>query len=546
MHVGGLVSLFCYKNLKKVAGALVLSCFLAGSALGQSLDPAQDPLGEPPVQVKVDRLKLTGNTELPDEVFADILDGYKGRLLSFEDIRRIAEAVVTRYRENDYLTVSAYLPEQDLTDGEVTIQVVEAQISTIEVEGAKHYDPEFVRWMFQPALSRQEAGGLPRRSEVQRQLLLLNDNMDLNVRSVVRESSEEGKVDLVLQVQDERPLHFGIDYNNLGAKATGVHRLGGSFEWGDLSGRGDVLNLRYVESGLLNADTKGLDLFQVGYTAPLNNNGTYFDFSYANSAFQAGQQFAILDIRGDADVFRAGVRHKLIRSPDANLDITAGLAFQDIENSILGTQISRDRLRELTLGLSGDWVWGSGRNYGSVMLTQDLGTALGGTDSNDPLASRQAGGGFTKLRFDLSRVQKLNDFSYMILRGAHQTAFQPLPFAEQFGLGGISSVRGFNQSIYLGDTGYNMSAEIRFAPIESNRQLFEVGAFIDHGGAAVKSPQPGEIPNATLTGAGVTFQFRLPKQTFIRADLGWPIGKSGGLGPTDDGPVPYLVFSKRF
>ncbi|HIB69201.1 MAG TPA: hypothetical protein EYO33_29970, partial [Phycisphaerales bacterium] len=69
----------------------------------------------------------------------------------------------------------------------MTIQVVEAQISTIEVEGAKHYDPEFVRWMFKPALSRQQAGGLPRRSEVQRQLLLLNDNMDLNVRSVIRE-----------------------------------------------------------------------------------------------------------------------------------------------------------------------------------------------------------------------------------------------------------------------------------------------------------------------------------------------------------------------
>ena len=29
-------------------------------------------------------------------------------------------------------------------------------------------------------------------------------------------------------------------------------------------------------------------------------------------------------------------------------------------------------------------------------------------------------------------------------------------------------------------------------------------------------------------------------------DLDLFIGKSGGLGPTDDGPVPYLVFSKRF
>ena len=90
------------------------------------------------------------------------------------------------------------------------------------------------------------------------------------------------------------------------------------------------------------------------------------------------------------------------------------------------------------------------------------------------------------------------------------------------------------------------SAEIRFAPIEGNRQLFEVGAFIDHGAAAVKNPLAGEIPNASLTGAGMTFQFRLPEETYIRADLGWPIGNSNLTTNNNDGPVPYLIFSKRF
>jgi len=197
------------------------------------------------------------------------------------------------------------------------------------------------------------------------------------------------------------------------------------------------------------------------------------------------------------------------------------------------------------LGVAGDWASGSGRNYGSLFLTQDFGSFLGGTDSDDPLASRQAGGGFTKLKLDLSRVQKINDFSYLIVRGAGQTAFSPLPYAEQFGLGGISTVRGYDQSAYLGDTGYNVSAEIRFAPIESNRQIFEVGAFIDHGAAALKNPVPGEISDASLTGAGVTVQLRLPAETFIRADLAWPL-EDGPLNNNDSGPVPYLIFSKRF
>lgn len=522
---------------------IAIACLSAG-AWGQVPAPSDDPAADP-IQVRVNELRLEGNTALPDEVFQEILDAYQGRLLSFEDIRRVADAIVTKYRENDYLTVSAYLPEQDLNDGVVTIQVVEASVDQVSVEGNQHYSEEYIRWMFEPALWKAD-GGLPKRSDIQRQLLLLNDTSDLFVRSVVREGEKEGTVGLILQSQDSRPIHFGLDYNNLGARATGRNRLGATFEWGNFSNAGDTLRLRYVESDLLNPNTDGLDLFNVSYSRPLTNTGTYFDLSYANSAFGVGEELQILDIRGEADVISVGLRQNLLRSSDANVDITGSFVYQDISNSILGQQFSRDKLRELVLGISGDCAGGGGRTYGSGRITQDLGPAFGGTSPNDPMASRGAGGGFTKLNFDLSRVQKLNDISYLVLRAAHQTTFSPLPFAEQFGLGGLSTVRGYGQSSYLGDTGYNVSAEVRFAPIEGQRQLFEVGAFIDHGGAAVKNPLPGEIPNASLTGAGVTFQLRLPEQTYIRADLGWPLGNKSVLPNTEDGPVPYVLFSKRF
>ncbi|MFA5509139.1 MAG: POTRA domain-containing protein, partial [Vulcanimicrobiota bacterium] len=213
--------MFSLGNYNKGLIALLLLVLMMGGTWAQSLTPDTNSPLDDPVQVKVKQLVLEGNESLDQSVFADILTAYEGRLLSFEDIRRVAEAIVTRYREHDFLTVSAYLPEQDLNDGVVTIQVIEAQVGEVSVEGAKHYDPEFVKWMFEPALDRQDQGDMPRRSEIQRQLLLLNDYMDLNVRSVLRESTQEGKVDMILQVQDKRPLHFGIDYNNLGASSTG-------------------------------------------------------------------------------------------------------------------------------------------------------------------------------------------------------------------------------------------------------------------------------------------------------------------------------------
>lgn len=498
-----------------------------------------------PASVEVQSFEIEGMKTLDPALAQEVLKPYQGRSLTFSELEKAAQEVADLYRENDYFTVSAYLPKQELGDGTVTIKVVESSLGDVQIEGNTRYSTDYIDWMLDPVRKDAE-GGLPRRSVLQRQLLLLGDNMDLDASSVVRSSETPGEVDLVIQIEDDLPTHLTLDYNNLGAESTGRNRLGATFEWGNFTDRADVLTLRYVESDLLNADVEGLDLFTVGYEAPLNNHGTKFNFSYANSAFQVGRELQILDIRGDADVFSLTVDHPIIRGTDANLYINGGFVYQDIDNTILGARLSRDRLREIVLGLRGDWTSGSGRNFGGVRLTKDIGPALGGLDSNDPFSSRQAGGGFTKLNFDLARVQRFDESLYAIVRGHHQAAFSPLPFAEQYGLGGINTVRGYIQSAYLADGGYNVNAELRWAPIPDNRELMEVGFFIDHGGAYLKRPQPGEIANTTLTGAGVGLHFRLPEEAYIRAEVGFPLSDNEITERDGGGAVPYLIFGKRF
>lgn len=475
----------------------------------------------------------------------DALASYLNRPLTFSQLEAAAQEVVDLYRKNDYFTVSAYLPKQELSGDTVTIKVVESTLKSVDVEGNARYSTEYLKWMLEPVVESAN-GGLPKRSVLQRQLLLLGDNMDLDARSVVEGTDRQDQVDLLVQVDDDLPTHLTLDYNNLGARTTGTNRLGATFQWGNFTNRADMLTLRYVESDILNSNVEGLDLFSLGYKTPINNHGTNLNFNYANSAFQVGRELQVLDIRGDADVFSLTVDHPIVRGPDANLYVDGGFIFQDINNTILGTQLSRDRLREVVLGIRGDWTAGSGRNYAGARLTQDLGTGLGGMSPNDPLSSRQAGGGFTKLTFDLARVHRINQELYGILRGHHQTAFNSLPFAEQYGLGGINTVRGYRQSVYLGDTGYNVNAELRWAPLEDNRELLEFGFFLDHGASAIKRPFPGEINNVALTGAGMGIHLRLPEETYIRAEVGVPIGNNAITDRDGNDAVPYLIFSKRF
>lgn len=489
----------------------------------------------------VDRFEIQGMSVLDPDLAQRALADFQGRELSFDELQNAADVVAELYRARDYFTVTAFLPQQELGDGSVVIKVVENSLNEIKIEGNKRYSTEYIRWMMEPLM--KSAGDLPpKRSDLQRQLLLLNDEMDLDIRSVVQASGKEGQVDITLKVEDERPTHLTIDYNNLGARFTGRNRLGATFEWGNLTDRADVLRLRYVESDILNADTQGLDLFSVSYDTPLNNHGTNLEVGYANSAFQVGRELQVLDIRGDANVFNVFIDHPIIRGTDSNLSVTGGFVYQDIENTILGTRLSRDNLRELVLGFRGDWADSWGRNFGAIRFTQEL----GGMPRNDPASSRQAGGGFGKINLDVARVQRINEALYLTFRGHHQAALNPLPFAEQYGLGGINTVRGYVQSAYLADSGFNVSTELRWAPIEHERDLFQVGFFVDHGSAYLKRPFPGETPNVALTGAGVGLHFDLPEEIKIRTEVGFPLGNSAIRERDGNEAVPYLLFSKRF
>jgi hemolysin activation/secretion protein len=241
------------------------------------------------------------------------------------------------------------------------------------------------------------------------------------------------------------------------------------------------------------------------------------------------------------------VSHPIIRQPDWSLDINGGFMYQNIEDTILDTVISRDRLREIILGVSTDWSDRWGRNYFNIRTTQDLGEAFGGMEADDPLGSRMAGGGFNRFNLDLARIHQFNRHFYGIGRFSHQFASRPLPNAEQFGLGGIDSVRGYTQAAYLGDAGFSTGLEFRWQPLNGeNLDLLSLVGFIDHGSAYLKRPALGEIENIDLTGAGFGIRLNLPQETYIRADIGWPIGNNEITDAVGRDPVTYLMFGKTF
>lgn len=510
----------------------LLSWALGMSLLVSSVASAQG-------KVTIKDFQFEGNTQVTSDRLNAELEDLRGQNLTFEELKGAADRLTDLYRKEGYFTVRAALPAQDINDGVVKFNIVESKLGEITIQGNEKYSSEFLNWYIEPLKNME----FPDRHLVQRQLLLLNEFPDLEVSSIVEAGDDPNTVDLVLDVVDDHPTHFTIDYNNFGSRFTGRNRIGATLDFGNLSGNGDRLTLR----GLRSLASRGVTVGTANYSIPIRNEGTKLNFLASNAAYGVGRDLEILDIRGDAVVLGALVTHPFVRTPDWNLDFTGGFIYQDIEDTILGNRLTRDRLREFVAGISTDWASGKGRNYFNARMTQDLGTAFGGMNVDDPLSSRQAGGGFHKWNLDLARVQTFNKKFFGIARASHQFATRALPNAEQFALGGIDSVRGYTQAAYLGDAGFNVSGELRWQPLEGdNKDLLQFAAFIDHGSAYLKRPALGEIANVSLTGAGLGVRLNLPEETFIRADIGWALSDNELTDLVGKDPVTYLTFSKTF
>lgn len=364
----------------------------------------------------------------------------------------------------------------------------------------------------------------------------------MKASTVIEPGATPNTVDITVSVEDTNPLRFGIDFNNYGSQQNGYNRPGASVRWGNLTGVGDELDLH----GFTTLSPQGTTIGTFNYLLPVDSDGTKVSMYYSNAAFGVGAQLEPLDIRGSASVYGAQVLHPFVRSTTQNIDFQGGFLIQNIHNEVEGTENSRDFLREIVVGFTGDFLDPNGRWYTGAHLTQDMGTLLGGMASNDPLSSRMAGGGFDKWVLDAARIQRLNHDTYLIIRGSQQYVFQPMPVAEQFALGGVDTVRGYHQASYLGDGGYDTSVEFRWSVLARSPDALQLVCFFDHGGAYVLRPQAGEASSVDANGAGFGFRLHPNANMTLNFDLATPVGSNYLTRTQGRFIVPYIFFSNDF
>jgi hemolysin activation/secretion protein len=518
--------------------ASLLSPVHAQSETTVSHDPSQTE-AQAVDQIRVQGFKISGNSVIDIHELSPIVRPYIGQSVGLAELQKIADLITQKYRNKGYTIAKAYLPEQEIRDGIIEISILEGKVGELKVEGNRHYSDGFIKSRFTPVLK----DGVIRHTSLEKSLFLLNDYPNLNVAASLEPGQTVGTTDIVAKVTDTRPIHVTFDYNNFGIPSISRNRFGAGLEVGNALVEGSLLKV----NGIIGEDPSRLAFVLGSYAIPLNRFGTKLILSGSDGRYDVGGQLAALDINGTIRTYDISVSHPFLRSRLQNLQAEVGFASKDNELSMLGQVTGEDHLRMVKLGVNYDRTDLTGRSFLSLYGFQGLSELLGGMSNEDPMATRQgADNRFTKADLSIGRIQNLIDDVFLILRGSGQISGGPLPIIEQFLLGGADSVRGYQLGEFLGDDGYTVSAELR-VPVWKYAQLV---AFVDHGGARVRTPEIGEQRSQYLTGAGPGLRVNLPYyESAVRFDVGFPLDPPKARGGSISGgssPTFYIQVTARF
>ena len=161
----------------------------------------QPAVRAPGPKVRVLSFQVQGNSLLSQEQLAPTLAPYLHQSLDLGQLEQVAQALAQRYREDGWV-VSAYLPAQDVTQGNVLIQIEEAKLGNLRLsapEGLRGSQERAQRY-FDALLSTGQALNV---DALDRAQLLANELLGLDVVTNFKKGQRVGTtdVDVRLRVQ---------------------------------------------------------------------------------------------------------------------------------------------------------------------------------------------------------------------------------------------------------------------------------------------------------------------------------------------------------
>ncbi|MEA3390687.1 MAG: ShlB/FhaC/HecB family hemolysin secretion/activation protein [Pseudomonadota bacterium] len=507
--------------------AILAGTTLAFPALAQSTGavPETAPLSvetsaQAPTRFDVRAIQVKGNTILPPAEVEDIVYPFMGPEKSPDDIEAARAALQKAFEERGYATVSVFIPEQSVESGIIRLEVLPQTIGAVEVAGGRRTSRDWV-------LSRAPSltpGATPNFTDVQRDIVALNQSADRRVTPEVKAGVAPGTVDVVLNVEDNSPFHGSVEVNNFSSAATTDTRVSATLRYDDMWGRGDSLS---VSAQTAPERTEDGTVFSANYLARIGSSQLLLYYVHSDSDIAVIGGTSVI---GKGDL--GGVRFivPLGQSEGFYHSLTAGFDYKNFQEDVtLGADRDSAPIEYLpfTLGWRGDWT--ADKIKSNLSLTTVFGIrGLG--DGLERFDYKRFGAkpNFFVLKGEAGSTADIWGGMQLSLRATGQWSPDPLISNEGFSLGGMDTVRGYYESEALGDWGVATQTELRspeLAGLLGGGFLNElrVLAFVDSGIGGIHRPLLGQDDEFRLMSVGLGGRIKLFKYLNGAVDVGTPL-----------------------
>ncbi|RZI97431.1 MAG: ShlB/FhaC/HecB family hemolysin secretion/activation protein [Variovorax sp.] len=510
-------------------------------AASQSLPVAPAPATN---AFRLNDLRLNGAQALPAEDLKAVTQPYIGRDVTLGDLEALAQAITAQYRARGYFLATAIVPVQTVRDGIVEISVIEGRLGKVDVVVAP--DAPLAEARVRGFLSALQPGEAVNAPAYERAMLLLSDQPGVRVSSGLQEGTQTGTTDLSVEVVATPRWSFAAEADNHGTKESGRYRVGGTARLLSPFGIGDNLDARVMVS-----NGNALQFGRLAYEAPIGTSGLRAGVGVSRVSYELGGEFEELGAVGKANVLDFSLNYPLIRQRQHNLFLRLTAETKDLTDTMEAVSFeSRKRVRGLGLGwtwerrddvLGGGYWASSGTLYHGSLAIRDAQSR----EFDQSVTGHDTEGGYSKMTFQLSRLQAIVPSHSLYLSLGGQWASKNLDASEKLSLGGARAVRAYSSSEALVDQGLIGTLEWRW----SVNNEFTPFVFYDAArGRRSRHPTLFDGENGiSLRGYGVGLSWSRPGNFSINATLAWRDGtrpaQSDGGGRN---PRLYVQAQKSF
>lgn len=465
-------------------------------------------------------ITLSGVTLISAKAQQKLISPWLNQCLDMAKITELTTAISDWYISRGYITSRTFLTEQDLSQGELRLVVMEGKLSHIRLDGES---PRMLKMVF-PGLE----GKVLNLRDIEQGMEQINRLRSNPVQIEIVPDTEPGYSIVNLTATPEFPLSGSLSLDNSGQKSTGEKQLNGSLSGNNLLGLADKW---FVSGGRSSDFATGYDAqsFQTGVSVPYGYG--LLDYSYAWSNYRTtimNQGYPWIST-GDTKTHRLNGSWVVFRNGDIKTALSAGVTQRSSRNWLNDAPLksSTRNLSSLQLGINH-----TQKMFGGV-ATFNPGYSHGMPWFNAETDEEKIGdvprAEFRKWNLNASFQRPVTNDLMWLTSLYGQWSPDRLYGSERLTLGGESSVRGFKEQYLSGDNGGYWRNELNY-PLFTLPVLGQISATVALDGGWLEKDRFDKFASGTLWGTAASLS-SAGRWFVSQITVGTPLAYPDWLGP---------------